>query len=261
MAEIGLQGHGGAPAVTITEPDGKIVTPPVETGLSTYDGMLIVRQPTSGQTLVEIPHPAPGDWVVGAAPGSAPIAKAELTTPLPTPRITGIVSGTGNDRLLHYSVERQPGLEVDFLEGTGKGARKLGIASASSGAISFTPAETPGRHTILALLVRNGIPASREVIARFDVTPLRIGRPHDVRAAKTRAGWRISFTPAANATQHLLTVRFADGAQMLFVVPGKKHTFTVRPRIDSTPPVAIQVVGARGSRHGPAMLVTARRAR
>jgi hypothetical protein len=261
MAEIGLQGRGGAPAVTITEPDGKVVTPPVETGLSTYQGMLIVRQPTSGETLVEIPHPAPGDWVVGAASGSAPITKAQSTTPLPAPRISGTVSGNGTQRVLHYSVERQPGLEVDFLEGTGKGARKLGTASAANGSLAFTTAATPGRHAIAALLVRNGIPASRTVIAHFDVIAPRIGRPHDVRAAKTRAGWRIAFAPAANATEHLLTVRFADGAQMLFAVVGKKHTFTVRPKIDSTPPVAIQVVGLSGSRRGPAVLVTARRSR
>jgi hypothetical protein len=223
--------------------------------------MLIVRQPTSGETLVEIPHPAPGDWVVGPAPGSAPITKAESTTPLPAPRISGTVSGTGSQRVLHYSVERQPGLEVDFVEGTGKGARKLGTASGSNGSLAFAPAATPGRHTIAALLVRNGIPATRTVIAHFNVTAPRIGRAHDIRAAKTRAGWRIAFAPAANATEHLLTVRFADGAQMLFAVLGKKHTFTVRPKIDSTPPVAIQVVGLIGSRRGRAVLVTARRAR
>jgi hypothetical protein len=113
----------------------------------------------------------------------------------------------------------------------------------------------------VALLVRDGTPATRTVIAHFDVIAPRIGRPHDVREAKTRAGWRIAFIPAANATEHLLTVRFADGAQMLFAVVGKKHTFTVHPRIDSTPPVAVQVVGLNGSRRGPAVLVTARRTR
>jgi hypothetical protein len=258
MAVVGLQGKGGAPDVTLTAPDGRKITPPVKPGLTTFDGMLFVRQPTSDETLVEIPNPAAGRWVVGRAAGSAPIVKAETAQPLPAPTIAATVTGTGASRVLHYRVSPQPGLTVSFLERVDRGARIIGTAKTATGEIPFTSGLGSAKpRAIVAVLTRNGVPAGRMVVAHYTPTILKPGRPGRIRVRHTRAGWRISFRPGPNTTDHLITVRFADGAQALLTSAGKSFVI-VPPKVDTTQPVTIRVVGVRAETRGPAAVAGAK---
>lgn len=261
-AAIGLQGTGDAPQVVLNGPGGAHVDASnAPDGLSVQGDALVLRQASSGQTLIEMPKAAAGSWTLTPAAGSAPITTVQTAKALPAPSIRAHVTGRGARRTLHYSVTSQPGLAISFLEGVDGGARPLGTARKANGTIAFTPG--PGsakQRTIIAQLVRDGVPGPRQVIARYKPARVRPGRPSHVRVRKTRTGWSITFAPAANATSHLVTIHFADGKQVLLPAGARSRGITVARSIDPTSPSAVEVVGLRGVTRGRPLLIRARRA-
>ncbi|HYM54534.1 MAG TPA: hypothetical protein VES97_04170, partial [Solirubrobacteraceae bacterium] len=255
---VGLQGSGGAPQATLTGPGGQQLRA-VADGISVGKFGLSVRQPSTGQTLIEIPHAAAGSWTLQSAPGSPALQSVQVARQLPEPKIKARVGGAGARRVLDYSVGRQPGLTVDFLEEVDGGASPIGPARAGRGSIRFTPSlgSTKPRK-IVAQILRNGRLAATRVVARYSPGAIRPGRPSHILARHAHGGWQISFRPGANATEHLLTVRFADGAQLLLDAPNGRHAITIPSSLERTRPTAIRVVGLRGGARGPAALVTAR---
>lgn len=181
---------------------------------------------------------------------------------LPEPKIKARVGGHGVRRVLNYSLTPQPGLTVRFLEGVGRGASPIGEAHGARGQIRFSPSLGSGAtRTIIAELIRNGRPAGSKVIARFAPGTIHPGRPSQIRVRHLHGSWRISFQPGANTTEQQLTIRFADGAQVLLVAPHGKRAVNVGAAIDRTRPIAIQIVGLRGATRGPAARLTARATR
>jgi hypothetical protein len=183
---------------------------------------------------------------------------AETAQPLPAPRIAATVTSTGASHLLHYRVSHQSGLAVSFIERVDRGARIIGTAEGGAGTIPFTSGLGSAKpRAIVAVLTRNGVPAGRMVVAHYKPAVLKPGRPSRIRVRHAHAGWRISFRPGANATDHLGTVRFADGAQALLDSAGKSFV-TVPPKVDATQPVTVRVVGLRGETRGPAAAVSSK---
>lgn len=224
----------------------------------TVDGdALIVRQASSGQTLIEIPDPHAGAWTLTPMPGSAPITAVKSAVVLPAPVIRVHVTGGGARRVLHYRLTRQPGLTVSFDEGVDGGASAIGAARGASGAIAFTPhIGSVKARTIIARVTRNGELAPSLLVGRYSPGSIRPGRPSHLRVRRLGHSWQIAFTPGAFATGHLLTVRFADGAQVLFSLVGRARSLTVPASVDATQPVAVEVVALRGESRGrPAILI------
>ncbi len=258
---IGIQGSGGAPQLTATGPAGQKVLASAE-GISVSKYGLAVRQPSTGQTLIEIPHAAPGSWTLTPAPGSAPLKSVGLAHVLPEPRIRAHVGGRGAKRTLNYSFKPQPGLTVKFAEGVDGGSTPIGAARGAHGRIRFTPSLGSRKaRTILAQIFRNGRLSASKVIARYAPGAIGPGRPSHILIRHTHGGWRISFRPGANTTEHQVTIHFADGAQALLDAPKGRHALTVSAAVDNTRPTAVQVIGLRGATHGRAAIVTARLAR
>jgi hypothetical protein len=56
----------------------------------------VLRQPSTGTTLVEIRGTKSGWWTITPNPGSAPITAAFAAHEMPAPRITAFVSGHGD---------------------------------------------------------------------------------------------------------------------------------------------------------------------
>ena len=79
--------------------------------------------------------------------------------------------------------------------------------------------------------------------------------------AHSPAGWVISFQPGAFATEHLVTIRFLDGSQILLAALHGQRSVTVPASVDSTRPVGVEVVALRGQVRGMPAIVTARAAR
>jgi hypothetical protein len=255
---IGLQGSGGAPQVTLSGPGGQQLQTTGE-GVNVNKYGLYVRQPSTGQTLIEIPHATAGSWTLQTAPGSPTLASVQVAKQLPEPKIKARVSGKGAKRVLSYSFKPQPGLTVKFLEGVDHGASPIGAARGSRGRISFVPSlGSSAARTIIAQIIRGGRLANTKVVGRFSPGRIRPGRPSHIAARHAHGGWRISFTPGANTTEHQLTIRFADGVQVLLDAPRGRRVVTVTSKLDRTRPTAIQVVGLRGSTRGPAATLIAR---
>lgn len=254
---VGLQGSGGAPAVTLTGPGGQQVHA-IADGISVGRYGLSVRQPSTGQTLIEIPHATAGAWTLQVAPGSPPVASVQVARKLPEPRIRAQVGGHRARRTLTYRLTPQPGMSVRFVEAVDGGASPIGAARGAHGRIAFTPSPgSPRPRTILAQIFRNGQLAATQKVARFSPGSMRVGRPSHLRVRRTGGGWTISFVAAANADEHLLTVHFADGAQVLFALAKGRHVLRIGAAVDHSRPTAVQVVGLRdGARGRPAILVS-----
>ncbi len=218
-----------------------------------------VRQPSSGQTVIELAHAAPGAWTVQPAPGSAPLKSVALAHPLPAPRIRARVAGRGVRRVLSYSLRPQPGMSVRFVEGVDRGITPIGDAKGARGRIVFSPSlGSAGQRTVVAEVFRNGQLAESKVVGRFAPGRIAPGRARHLRARRLRAGWRITFVPGANATEHLVTVRFADGAQMLFDAPHGRGALTIPAGIDRSRLTAVEVVALRGATRGRPTVLLAR---
>jgi hypothetical protein len=255
---IGIQGVGGAPQATLSGPGGATVQA-VGEGVNVSKYGLYVRQPSTGQAIVEIPRSEAGSWTLQIAAGSPPIHSVEVAEQLPEPKIKTRVLGRGARRRLAYSLTRQSGLTVRFLEGFDGGVTPIGQARGSRGVIAFTPSlGSSKRRTIIAETIRDGRLSASTVVGRYLPGTIRPGRPANVLARHTGRGWVISFRPGANTTEELLTIRFADGSQILLAAPAREHSVSVPPTLDRTRPTAIQVVGLRGSTRGPAATVVAK---
>jgi hypothetical protein len=260
---IGIQGRGGRPDVVLTGPRGKLIdTTGAPDGISVIGNALVVRQASTNQLLIEIPSAAAGHWTVVPAPTSAPPATVETAHPLPAPAIRAHVSGKGTRRVLQYRFAPQPGLAVRFVEAVDGGVHPLRVAKRPKGSIAFTPAlGSKKTRTILAEVVRNGVPGRSRVVARYSPGVIRPGRASHVKVRGLRKVWRIAFAPGANTTSTLVTVHFADGAQMLFAAKGHKRSLDVPRTVDGASPTAVAVVGLRGSTRARPVIVRARRRR
>ncbi len=239
LALIGLTGAGGAPAVVLNGPGGKQINA-TQDGISTAGGALIVRQASTGHTLVEIPHAAAGTWTVTPVAGSAPLRGVETAQPLALPAIHAHVSG----RVLRYSLTPQPGVAVAF-------AADGQLLRGAAGRLRL-----PDRAaTIRAQFTRDGVPLGSRIVARYRPPRLRPGRAKAIRVRAHGGRWTLAWRPGANATLQLLTVRYADGAQVLLEARGAQRSLTLDRRVQ---PTAVQIVGLRGQTRGPAASVTAR---
>ena len=255
---IGIQGTGDAPKLTAVGPGGQEVLANGD-GITVSKGGIAVRQPSTGQTLIEIPKAQAGEWTLKSTPGSAPLKTVQTARGLPQPKIRAHVGGAGVKRVLSYSYTPQPGLKVQFAEGVDGGETILGTAKGRTGRIRFTPSPGSSRtRTISAQLIRGGRLERTVVLGRFAPGAIRPGRPSKITVRRLHGAWRIAFRPGTNATEHLLTVHFADGAQLLFTAARGVHSITVSPAKDSSRPTGIQVVALRGQTRGPAALLVAR---
>ena len=167
------------------------------------------------------------------------------------------VTGHGPTRTLHYTVAPQPKLKVTFLEGIGRSVNLIGTAKRTHGTLRFAPGlGSNNTRTIEARIVRNGQLFETLVVARWSPGRLQPGRTSDLKVSHSSRGTRVSFRPAPLAFVHQVTIRFADGQELLDIVAKGKHTVTVPARIDAT---AVAVVGLRGTTRGPIEILNAHR--
>ena len=259
---IGVTGSGGAPIVQISGPGGKTIDAATPDGISDVGGTLIVRDAQTDETLVEIPHPTAGSWHVTPAAGSVPITAVRQAHTLPAPVIHAQVTGHGPTRTLHYTIAPQPKLRVTFLEGIGRAVNLIGNAKSTHGTLRFAPGLGSSKtRTIEARIARNGQLLETLVVAHWSPGRLQPGRVSDLKVSHSRRGTRVSFRPAPLAIGHQVTIRFADGQELLEIIAKGKHTVTIPARIDATTPTAVAVVGLRGTTRGPIVIVNARRPR
>ena len=179
-AMIRLVGQGGAPEVSVTDPQGNDIDKSADA--------LIVQGTEPDTTLIALRHPLAGAYTITPQPGSPAIADVATAKGLPALDLKARVSGAGQRRVLHYKLAQADGRAVKFVERGPGLSRVLGSAKGARGTIRFTPAAGPrGPRTIVALVEEAGAPSSEVKATSYtaSATPLP-GRPRSVGRSSPR---------------------------------------------------------------------------
>ena len=213
-----LKGVTGAPLVTLTGPHGRHVSVPTGSVKPLMvAGFMVLQDPADKTTWIAVQHGG-GRWRVTPEPGSSAIASTRDSALLPDPRIAGRVIGKGRQRTLTWRLRAIPGQRVVFWERGRDVAKIIGSTSATRGSLRFRPANGYGRvRTIEAQVFSFGHPRAEFKIARYTAPPpVKPGRPGQVRTAAVKGGAvKVTWNPAANAQQYMITVRAGDGARLV----------------------------------------------
>ena len=217
-AMIRLVGDGGAPQVTVTDPNGNEIT-------KSPDAMS-VEGTEPDTTLIALRHPVAGAYTISPQAGSPTITDVATAKGLPAPGLKAHVSGAGQARVLHYSFASAQGRSIKFVEQGPGIATILGTSKGAVGSIRFTPAAgRRGPRTIVALVEEAGAVSSEVKAAVYTSsgTP-RPGRPRSVGARRKKGTIIISWPRVPGASRYEVLVKLADGSQAFRVVRTSRLT-------------------------------------
>lgn len=152
---------GEGPAGTLTDPKGdKIAVNPAHLGVftTTTPEYALGADNVNGVDYLLVKAPAGGTWTFTPATGSS-VTSIQSAKAIPTPSVKGTVSGTGLKRALSWHIANLSGQQVTFVEEANGVDRVLAAnVSASSGQVSFTPADGPaGTRSIVAEVTQGGL--------------------------------------------------------------------------------------------------------
>jgi hypothetical protein len=244
VSNLEVDGTGGAPTVTLTDPAGQTITPPPLTPQTAGASSFQVADPAHDVTYVTVVGPHAGNWTVAAAPGSAPVARVLAARGYPEPKLSASVSGRGRARTLHYAVSGPPGLAVQFAEQGASTWRVLGSAHGPHGTLPFTPAIGPaGTREVVALVSENGMPLRRQVLTHYRAPgPPRPGAVSGLRVARHGRAFRIAFGRASGAARYTVHAIATDGHRSTWVISRGPHRRTV-PAIGYADRLDVTVAG------------------
>lgn len=249
-------GAGGDPEIRLRAPDGRtIAMPPTGRAMAVRDGVLVARDPTLDQTVVQLRRPAAGRWTYDVLKGSVRVTGVRVERVLASPRVRASVVAHGAERTLRWKLAVADGERVRFVEaGGGVPPRTIVTTSRRSGAILFTPAlvDTPD-HAIDAYVERaDGLVRARLTVARFRAAALTVRSPRPVRLRRRADGTvAVTWRPSSGAARYDVFVTRPDGTVSLQRVPSPRVSI---PNVALTDriAVAIQAVAADGRRSGRA---------
>jgi uncharacterized delta-60 repeat protein len=140
---MGFKGAGGAPHLVLHGPKGETIDTGAGNAPMQTPGVAALKNPATGITEVVVARPSGGRWTVTVAPDSVRLVEAIQADGTVPARITGKVSGRGQDRTLTYNVTGlHDGQHVDFAEVGGAAGSIIGRVSADgAGRMAFHPGE------------------------------------------------------------------------------------------------------------------------
>ncbi|HTP19403.1 MAG TPA: Ig-like domain-containing protein [Solirubrobacteraceae bacterium] len=219
-ADVRVSGQGGAPAITLTGPDGQTYS----TANPPTDPRHALIMQYGNDTLIAVNHPALGRWTVTPDPGSAPVASVAYARGLADPHVEAKISGHGQSRMLSYHLTPAPSRTITFVERGVRTYHILGVAHGSRGHIGFTPAPgRAGRRQIVAVVTSHGIQSQSLIVTRYTAPgPQRLLRPRRVRVNHHGFTLNVSWTHVAGATMYEVLVEAADGGRETAIVHGQR---------------------------------------
>jgi uncharacterized delta-60 repeat protein len=140
---MGFKGAGGAPHLILHGPKGETIDTGTGDKPMQTPGVAALKDPATGITEVVVAKPSAGRWTVEVAPDSVRLVEAIQADGTVPARITGKVSGTGQDRTLTYNVTGLgKGRHIDFAEVGGAAGSIIGRVTADgSGTLAFHPGQ------------------------------------------------------------------------------------------------------------------------
>jgi hypothetical protein len=256
LAAWQVKGRGGAPGVTLRGPHGRTITVNKAKPYIKRDGV-VAGLLEDGTSFVVVKAPAAGTWRL-ASDGTFPVSGVRYARGLPKPRVHASVKTRGTRRTLSWTLTRQAGQKVSFVE-SGKDVHHLiKTTSARSGRITFTPASgSAGVRKVEALVQQNGRPRAKLAVASFRAaSTLKPAKPKKLKL--TRKGTRVTITWTAPRAgfRHAVHIVLPDGTETLRIVGAKQHA-TVLTGIAAATVVKVSVRGLTpGNGKGPLATAT-----
>jgi hypothetical protein len=251
---LSIEGAGDAPRVKLRSPSGKEYDFTGATnGVTLPDayGEILEQE---DRTIVLLGKPEPGQWTAEPAEGSPAVNRVEFSRILPKPAIKGSVSGKGSSKVLTYSIAKQEGQEVRFVEDAPEAAKTLGtVKGGGKGKLPFTVSEAKGTsRTIVAQVSQDGLPRANITITRFSAPNPAVGRPGKVRVKRSGSKAIVTWSAAALAANYTVSVTKSDGSRSVFFPEGKAKKLTI-PGVGRSESVSVSVVAtSQAGRKGPA---------
>lgn len=236
--EIAAGGVGAAPMVELVSPTGQTFPAPATADqIATSDNVLALRVSDVDRTYFDIYRPAPGVWHVIPIPGAAPPTTIALAKPLLAPDVHATVALVKHRHLLVWRMRSQPGMSVQFFERSPSGMlAAIATESAARGEVRFTPAAGPGgRRTLLAQILINRIPRTRDLVAGHynapePLVPRASGAHYTLAGRAVHVSWRRA---RGLIDGYELQLRLTDGTRSIVQVK--------RTRIEAKLPAGLSV--------------------
>jgi hypothetical protein len=214
--DVTVRGPGGSVVSTAGMPFNHIVKTP---------GFALLKLSAARETIVQPLHPRTGAYTVTANPGSAPIADISTSDGV-VPAIRAHVAGSGIHRRLVYRMKPEPGQSVMFYEVSPQVHRLLGTATHATGSIPFTASTGSGSRQIIAEVLSNGSPQTREVVTTYRApTITRLGKVRRVRLRRHRLTGGIAWSRVARASSYEIAIVLDHGVRMMFTTTRTRYSF------------------------------------
>jgi hypothetical protein len=206
-----LSGHGAAPLVRVTGPDGQALDS-TDKGFDYSPGghirILRYQGTTEDFTVVGLEHAKPGTYTVSTMPGSVPFTEIDSATDPPDPKVTADITGTGEKRLLTYDIRNRPDQTVTFWDtNPGGAATKIGhVNGGGKGQIHFTAPPGDRRRTIYAQFTLSGLPAERITVAHYQPPKPELPTPKGLHVVRKRTRLMVSFDRVPGALKYEVVI-------------------------------------------------------
>ncbi|WP_026911788.1 hypothetical protein [Patulibacter minatonensis] len=222
-ATINVGGSGGVPVVDLVDPSGRTIQPEAD-----GDRIATAGTEQSASRTVVLGDPAPGTWQVVARAGSPALTGVRASVPAREPKVTAKLGrARGAERPIAYRLDAVADETVRFVERTSRGAVVL-PGGGRKGTVRFRPNPlVPGRHTITAEVLQDGIVKHVRTVGSFVQPRLRVGTPTRVAVRRRGPRLEVRFRPGG-PVRHAVLVRYGDGGRETTVVPSGRASVRVR---------------------------------
>ena len=249
---LSIDGAGAAPKVQLKSPSGKVYDYSAANDALKIDDTLGVNLADEDRTVVALKKPEKGTWTVTPVGDSAPIVRIQHAGEVPQPKISGKVTGKGQNRTLTYNVTPLNGQVVNFIEESNGGHRIIKtIKTGGKGKVNYVVAESAGsKRELTAEVLQNDMPRDNIVLATYRTGNPKVGRPK-VKIKRRGKTAMVTWGSATLAAKYYVTVTDGKGAHYTLMPKGKKRTVTVKG-VAKTDSVIVSVRGvSAGGKKGP----------
>ena len=229
IKNLALAGAGGAPKVLVTGPGGQrfVLDGNDWTRSGPFAG---IRSDKYATAWFGLDHGRPGTYTITPLPGSVPFGTLRETRPGYDTNFTARVTGSGNQRVLHYDARRRGGGQrVEFFEKGASVLHRIAVSTGGRGAARSTPAPgARGTRTIVAVATVDGVNLRPQTLARYHFAgTTRTGRPGGVHVTRRGSVMVVTWTAAAGAIRYGVLVNRTGGAQQRYVLPAQRRSLRI----------------------------------
>ncbi len=246
---LDVNGQGGAPAVTLTDPKGRTYFPTDKPGEVVRDGAFTsVYLPQGGSVLLRVEHPIAGEWIISPLPGSVPIDKVGTAQALPPLKVTARVTGRGRTRVLHWRAPDLAGRTLRFAERGKNSGQTIAVTTKEEGRARYTIDDgSAGVRRVEAQVTIKGRPVGLVKVARYRAPgPAKPRRPGKLRAKRRGGTVTITWPKQKGAGGFVVRIRGSDGRRAVSFPTAKRHRVAVE-RVGRKTRLAVRVYAWKGN--------------